>query len=604
MIVNDKILQQFYVNIDDLKPKVIDSMVAVYGEKHRSLIEERLDTIYINTYITYEDIYNYYNHKLSHARDMFCIDFLKDIGIDVSFETEDMVYKRGDYYFTTEQKDILKSYLGFCSFSDTSPIYAFNDNELEDLTPYVRNRILKDRCKILENFGLSISPENYDEVISTEEGQKSLSEVKKIYDVAVSYKSKLEEFANSMKDIKDYIDECASLKADLHFKYVKQFFTELLPHLNDEEQNSINKALNSHTGYASEFIYIADPNNKYYSSSSDSINPELDDDLSIVVSALRINCQLQEEREFFTSTGNYQSCLDNLNSLDLYCENDFTMSFIKQKTTCVSPNITKDANNNFQNLNIVHLPILAMLDEYRDVLVIHELAHVVELSIDQVSDKDFHIKTGLDTIDLATLETPSIEESIEDDYVHKIRPNELLSENIHHQLAILITNHLHDNGIYLFDDSKTSKTKGSSSYEHLNSVTVPFINEFYNDLVDAMIEPDETPLINKIGNENLDTLNSYVTRYHELPYYKMMNDVINNRDTELVQTRNNLIDSAKNVVQKMRENSKLYEATYTIPTQLIGKLTVNQSTQSKSNAQKIINLDKKRLLEGEHTINE
>ena len=47
MVINDDILKQFNVTIGELSPKIIDSIVSIYGEKHRSLIQDRLNRIYI-----------------------------------------------------------------------------------------------------------------------------------------------------------------------------------------------------------------------------------------------------------------------------------------------------------------------------------------------------------------------------------------------------------------------------------------------------------------------------------------------------------------------------------------------------------------------------
>lgn len=597
MVINDDILKQFNVTIGELSPKIIDSIVSIYGEKHRSLIQDRLNRIYINTYITYEDINNYYNSSLKHTEALLSISFLKDLRVNVSAEIEEEVYKNGTYYLHQEQKDILQTYFGYNTFDSNSPIYSFDEDPAQDLENYQTKRKLQNRCDILNKLGYSVTPEDYHSFAETDDGKQAISDIKQVYDIAIKYREEITKFKNEHQDIKDYINQCDKLKDELALKYTRKFFEDLLPILPDEDKPQITKALSSQVHSKYELLRIADPNKKYYSESYEKVNPDLGSELSSKVATIKTNCQLQKEREFFRSTGNYQTCLDNLSSLGLLSEDSFNMDFIKNKVTCVSPNVVKDANGDFTNFNVIHLPILGMLKEYRDVLVIHEILHVVELTMKQVSDKDFDIKTGLDSITMALSDTPFSAEPIEDEYIHNIRQNEYLSENLHHQLAIQVTEDLHSKGIYLFDDPKTSKIYGSSSYEQLNQVILPFMNTFYTDIVDAMIEPDESSLTDKIGQDNLDHLNSIVKEYREIPYYKMMNDVINHVDSELTRKRTSLISDAQNLSQTMLEHSRNQEKTYTISPEEIGKLTINKSTISKHTAKQIVQNDINIVLE-------
>ena len=104
MNLDKSVLQRYNVKIEELIPKILDSIVAVYGEKNRKIIEERLNKIYINTYITYEDIKTQYNMQSSHLDDMLSVKFLKKMGIEISKETEDEVYEY--QIISTENIDI------------------------------------------------------------------------------------------------------------------------------------------------------------------------------------------------------------------------------------------------------------------------------------------------------------------------------------------------------------------------------------------------------------------------------------------------------------------------------------------------------------------
>lgn len=594
-MINSDVLKQFNVTMEELTPKIIDSIVAVYGEKNRTIIQDRLKTIYINTYITYEDVNNYYNFIIRHKEDLLSLKFLEDMGIDLPQDITDEVYKNGTYYLKKEHSQILETYFGYRPFTDDSPIFSFDDDPAENLEDYSTRRKLQNRCDVLCKLGYSVTLEDYHSFSQTDEGKQALSDIHKVSDIALKYKEEFSEFKKEHKDIKDYIDQCTKLKSQLSLKYTQKFFEDLLPILPEDEKEQVAKALGLPVHSKYELLRIADPNKKYYYESYEKVNPNLSPEMASQVTAIKTNCTLQEDREFFKSTGNYQTCLDNLSSLNLLSDDSFNMDFVKQKMTCVTPNVVKNENGEFQNINVIHLPILTMLREYRDVLTIHEILHVVELSMKQISENEFHIKTGLDSINMNISDNPFSNEPVEDEYKHHIRPNEYLSENIHHQLAIKVTDDLHDKGIYLFDDPKTSNTRGSSSYEQLNSVVLPFINTFHSDIIDAMIQPDSNALTNKVGQDNINNLNQVVNDYRALPYYKMMNDVINHRDSELTQRRNDLISTAKTIVVQMQEYSKGKDFVIT-PIDIV-KVTVNENIQTKVIAQETVQNDINKVFE-------
>ena len=147
----------------------------------------------------------------------------------------------------------------------------------------------------------------------------------------------------------------------------------------------------------------------------------------------------------------------------------------------------------------------------------------------------------------------------------------------------------------LFDDPQNSNTRGSSSYEQLNSVVLPFMNTFQSDIIDAMIQSDSSTLISRIGQDNIDNLNQVVNEYRAMPYYKMMNDVINHRDTELTQKRNDLISTTKTIVDKMQEYSENKD--FIITPIDIGKVTKNENIQAKVIAQETVQNDINKVLE-------
>ena len=59
------------------------------------------------------------------------------------------------------------------------------------------------------------------------------------------------------------------------------------------------------------------------------------------------------------------------------------------------------------------------------------------------------------------------------------------------------------------------------------------------------------PLLDIIGQEAFLKLNFLIKRFTELPYHKMLEDLRNNRNTELVAIRSDIINSAKEIYSKI-----------------------------------------------------
>ena len=92
-MIESEVFKRYQLPIEELRPKIIDTIVEVYGKRHRAQIEDRLNNLYINSYVTAEDVQNDYNTKNSHFVSILSVKFLRKIGMEVSKETEDKVYE-------------------------------------------------------------------------------------------------------------------------------------------------------------------------------------------------------------------------------------------------------------------------------------------------------------------------------------------------------------------------------------------------------------------------------------------------------------------------------------------------------------------------------
>lgn len=655
-MIESEVFKRYQLPIEELRPKIIDTIVEVYGKRHRAQIEDRLNNLYINSYVTAEDVQNDYNTKNSHFVSILSVKFLRKIGMEVSKETEDEVYSGGTFHLPEEQKDVLRQYFGTSNFTDYGKILSFDDELINSENDYSNRMHKANRCEILKAMGLEISPENYDEVIQTKQGQECLKRAMEIYKVAAECKNELGQFKEDNKDYIEYIEKVKKYEQELKFKYMKKYAEQIVPYCDKELGAKIEEALAKNYTLDYRFtqdtdkdgIYIATHGEplilafsddaeeklakdnfesmrvksdrvKYFKTKGLDLGSNYEDyenseeakkllpDKGIVETlyAIKKECDKERDMEFFLNTGNYEACKRNILAQGIKVQDNFSKEFVENGVTCIVPNVRQDDNGNYQLFNIVHLPLVKLLHDYKDVQIVHELLHTVESSMKQLSKDEIYFKFEFD--EAVEPICHNEEELIVDD--RQSNPNEpkrsyeIFSENLHQQLAIEVTRRLHEKGIYLYGDQKLAKETGSTSYEHYNVITANFQKVYREEIIDGMMSPTRDGITEIVGTENFERLNLAVNEYAELPYYKMMEDIIEKKDTELTRKRQELANRGAQIVEDMIEYEQDREE-YSISVQKIGKSTVHRPLQSKRVAMQTLTKDKTKVLEGEQSRNE
>lgn len=655
-MIESEVFKRYQLSIEELRPKIIDTIVEVYGERHREQIEDRLSNLYINTYVTAQDVQNDYNAKNSHFVSMLSVKFLRKIGMKVPKETEDEVYKRGTFALQEEHKEVLKQYFGTSYYNDNGKILSFDDKLINSENDYANRMHKANRCEILKSMGLEISTEDYDEVIQTKQGQECLKRVMDMYKVAAECKDEFDQFKVDNKDYIEYLEKVKKYEQELKFKYMKKYATRIVPYCDKELRAKLEEVLAKN--YTADYrftqevdkdgIYIArygdplifafskdaedklakdnfesmrvksdivkyfkakglDLGNNYndYENSEEAKKLLPDKELVETLYTIKKECDKEMDMEFFFNTGNYESCKKNILSQGIKIQDNFSKEFVENGVTCIVPNVRQDDDGNYSLFNIVHLPLVKILREYKDVQIIHELLHTVESSMKQLSKDEIYFKFGFD--EAVEPICHNEEELIVDD--RQGNPNEpkrnyeFFSENLHQELAIEVTKRLHEKGIYLYGDPKLAKETGSTTYEHYNVVTKDFQKEYREQMIDGMMAPTRDGITEIVGKENFERLNLTVNEYAELPYYKMMDDILAKRDTDLIRKRVELANRGTKIVKDMKEYEQTREG-YSISVQKIGKATIHSSLQNKRAAMQALTEDKIKVLEGEQSRNE
>ena len=330
-----------------------------------------------------------------------------------------------------------------------------------------------------------------------------------------------------------------------------------------------------------------------------------DKELVETVYTIKKECDKEMDMEFFLNTGNYEACKRNILAQGIKIQDSFCKEFVENGVTCIVPNVRQDANGNYSLFNIVHLPLVKILPEYKDVQIIHELLHTVESSMKQTLEDEIYFKFGFDEAvePICHNEDELIVDDRQGNPNEPKRSYEFFSENLHQELAIEVTRRLHEKGIYLYGDPKLARETGSTTYEHYNVITANFQKVYREEIIDGMMSPTRDGITEIVGTENFERLNLAVNEYAELPYYKMMEDIIEKKDTELTRKRQELANRGAQIVEDMIEYEQDREE-YSISVQKIGKSTVHRPLQSKRAAMQALTKDKTKVLEGEQSRNE
>lgn len=595
-MIKSRVFDRYKFNMEPIKNDIVDSIISIYGERYRSQIEDRLNRLYINIYVTADDLKHDYYMKNSKCLADLSIAFLRQIGEEIPKDVEDSVCERGiTYYLSDEHKAILENYFNSTTFTQNGPIFSFSDDILSSESSYIRNRAMEDRCNILKKvYGLDINKDNYEEIIKTEEGRRALEECKRIYQIATECAVKYDKFKAENSDYTSYFEQVDEYRRKLDLKYLKLYAASILPYCSEEEQSNISRALESNADGVYTFVRLADEKGELFKTNGEPILDSFQGEDKEEVCRIKKGLDKQKEVEFITNTGNYAVCKKNLLGLGLRIQEGFSVEFVKSGNICTTPNVILDENGEYSMFNVVHLPLGRMLPNYKDVETIHELLHAVEANMNVEEDGKIHFKLGFDSCTEEISDGIIVDDEFEQEETG-IRPFELLSENLHQELAERVTSDLHSKGIFIFDDPKTAKEHGSTSYEQFNVITACFQRDFIDSIVDGMMQESLDPFFNVVGKENYNRLNDCINEYAEIPYYKMMEDVIEKRDTELTRKRNSLIQRGIDIDNDMLAYRN---RDYEIQVQQIGKSTVHQSLSGKREAVQKMQSDATKDLEG------
>ena len=271
-MIKGEVLKRYELSLDDILPQIIETIIEVYGQRHRKQIEDNFKRAYLNPYITYERIMKDYDRKEDICCAKLSIEFLKKLGEEIDPIEEKRVNEIGTAYLSEGHKEILNKYMGNRKFSEDGAIFSFDDVLLETDNEFRKKLIMQKRCDLFKRLGYEVTPENYEKKIATPELQEALVHIQEVYKIAIECREKFDKFKEENKDYDEYFEKCDKYKRELDLKYLKESYRRVLPLCSEEEQKKIQSALeNESLTEVYRFLCTVDREGKYFSEYGDSL---------------------------------------------------------------------------------------------------------------------------------------------------------------------------------------------------------------------------------------------------------------------------------------------------------------------------------------------
>ena len=439
-------------------------------------------------------------------------------------------------------------------------------------------------------------------------------EIEKLDKVIEKYKVTLKEYENFEKENIEYFNEMhvnKDLEMSLREKYYKEFLKEnidlikeddrqgVIEYLNDSKKSylmnySVRRLLGSsiqsesilesfyeeqedilNNEETSTFIKnnIIENRIKYFNNIG--INLENNYNLYLENEDVKSNWPTKERLEKFRATKNklinnfmkeyylntvshkrLRQVVDSKNFLNKDDGLDQTMYNSSLGKTCVATNL-KEIDGKLEAAPLVMISF-GGFDGALDHDIIHELNHLYELSLESVINNKAVYLCGWDICEDDIV--GEVNDYIDITKEEPKRSYELFNEIINEVIAQEIEEKMHEKGIHILDSSRNSKVKGNTSYEASFFIIKDFYKEFRDEIIKSRSNGNIKEILDIVGEKNFNDLNDLFDIYFEnlsgLKKMQLLDDIKNNRTTNLTIKYYEIVDKSKEIMERMREESK------------------------------------------------
>ena len=439
-------------------------------------------------------------------------------------------------------------------------------------------------------------------------------EIEKLDKVIEKYKETLKEYENFEKENIEYFNEMQvnkDLEISLREKYYKEFLKENIDLIKEDDRQGVIEYLNdSKKSYLMNYsvrrllgssIQSESILESFYEEQEDILNNEetstfiknniienrikyfnniginLGNNYNLYLENedVKSNWPTKERLEKFRATKNklinnfmkeyylntvshkrLRQVVDSKNFLNKDDGLDQTMYNSSLGKTCVATNL-KEIDGKLEAAPLVMISF-GGFDGALDHDIIHELNHLYELSLESVINNKAVYLCGWDICEDDIV--GEVNDYIDITKEEPKRSYELFNEIINEVIAQEIEEKMHEKGIHILDSSRNSKVKGNTSYEASFFIIKDFYKEFRDEIIKSRSNGNIKEILDVVGEKNFNDLNDLFDIYFEnlsgLKKMQLLDDIKNNRTTNLTIKYYEIEDKSKEIMERMREESK------------------------------------------------
>ncbi len=439
-------------------------------------------------------------------------------------------------------------------------------------------------------------------------------EIEKLDKVIEKYKETLKEYENFEKENIEYFNEMQvnkDLEISLREKYYKEFLKENIDLIKEDDRQGVIEYLNdSKKSYLMNYsvrrllgssIQSESILESFYEEQEDILNNEETSTFiknSIIENRIKYfnniginlgnnyNLYLENEdvksnwptkerlekfratknklinnfmKEYYLNTVSHKrlrQVVDSKNLLNKDDGLDQTMYNSSLGKTCVATNL-KEIDGKLEAAPLVMISF-GGFDGALDHDIIHELNHLYELSLESVINNKAVYLCGWDICEDDIV--GEVNDYIDITKEEPKRSYELFNEIINEVIAQEIEEKMHEKGIHILDSSRNSKVKGNTSYEASFFIIKDFYKEFRDEIIKSRSNGNIKEILDVVGEKNFNDLNDLFDIYFEnlsgLKKMQLLDDIKNNRTTNLTIKYYEIVDKSKEIMERMREESK------------------------------------------------
>ena len=262
--------------------------------------------------------------------------------------------------------------------------------------------------------------------------------------------------------------------------------------------------------------------------------------------------------EVFLNSKLYQESIKEIEARNLLNKDDsFDANlYVSSNNTFLSPNVTKEEDK-YKESSFIIINMDTYNDLFKDHFIVHELNHLLELSLGFANDSYYETTCGWD-IQSASIEEDRTRKVDVTNIDNSKRNYELFNEIINELIAQEISKTMKENNLGVFEDSNQAKYRSGTSYEHTMFLVKDFYEEFKEDIIKSRSNGNIDHILEIVGKDNFEELNSlfdiFFENYSGFKIYNVLNDIKNNKQTENSKVYFSLVDRKNEILEKMRKN--------------------------------------------------